>query len=307
MGGGSSLYSQIRRRADFRNNPTALWFLGKSVRRVASSLDGTLLVSHPLIAAILRDDPALVYQHGELVLPAEAIVNGQGHFIVPLAAQADELRRHGLKSAQIIVSGLCIEPGLAAHAKEMVESRLRRYQTDTPLTGAFFSSGAEPAPHVELLTLAADAIADGGGNCLVFAHTSGRFARRMSTCRLRSGITILTYQTRAELDQLTADYFPQFDYFLAPAHERTNWALGLGLPMFILEPCIGSFAPLNRDLLLRYGAAEVIAGPEQAATLPERLKDLRRSGGLESMTLHNYGSFAVNGFQTIAEWLMRQK
>lgn len=307
MGSGSTWYNQIRRRADFRNNPLALWLLGQSVRRAAAGLDGTLLVSHPLIAAILRDNPALVYQHGELILPEEAIVNGQGHFIVPLATQADELRRHGLKSAQILVSGLCIEPGLAAHAKAMLENRLRQYQTDTPLTGAFFSSGAEPAPHVELLALAADAIANAGGNCLVFARAGGRLARRISAEGLRAGMTILTYQTRTELDQLTTDHFHQFDYFLAPAHERTNWALGLGLPMFILEPCIGSFAPLNRDLLLRYGAAEVISGPEQAATLSKRLEDLRRSGGLEAMTLRNYGSFAVDGFQTIADWVMRQK
>ncbi len=311
LGGGSTWYDRLRRRADCRNHPLALRALGQPARRAAARLAGPLVVSHPLLAAILRDHPGLVYQHGELALPAEAMVNSQGHCIVPLAAQADVLKRHGLAAARIFVSGLCIEPALAARAGALAENRLRRYQADEPLTGAFFSSGAEPAPHVELLARAADSAARAGGKCLVFARAGGRLARRMAAPVKGSGpagdrTAILTYQTRAELDRLTASRFHEFDYFLAPAHERANWALGLGLPMFILEPCIGSFAPLNRELLLRYGAAEPIADPAQAASFGRRLEHLRRDGALAAMTLRNRGSFDINGFQTIADWLMQK-
>ncbi len=308
LGGGTTWYDRIRRRADCRHNPLALRLLGRPARRAAARRSGPLVVSHPLLAAILRNYPDLVYQHGELVLPAESIINCQGHFIVPLAAQADELKRHGLADARILVSGLCIEPALAAKAETLADARLRRYRTDAPLTGALFSSGAEPAPHAALLARAAASAARAGGRTIVFARTGGRLARHMaaagnSAAQDQSQTAILTYQTHAELDNITAGRFHEFDYFIAPAHERANWALGLGLPMFILEPCIGSFAPLNRDLLLRRGAAGVIAGPAQAETFGQTLSQMRRGGALEAMALRNRGSFDINGFQTIADWL----
>ena len=32
---------------------------------------------------------------------------------------------------------------------------------------------------------------------------------------------------------MTSALFDHFDFFMAPSHERTCWAFGLGLPMFI--------------------------------------------------------------------------
>ncbi len=303
LGGGATWYDRIRRRADCRHNPLALRLLGRPARRAAAGRTGPLVVSHPLLAAILRAHPGMVYQHGEPVLPAEALINCQGHFIVPTANLADELKRRGYSPKRILVSGLCIEPALAAQAGPMADARLGRFRTDAPLMGALFSSGAEPAPHVELLARAAASAARAGGRTTVFARAGGRLARRMAAATDKSPTAILTYQTRAELDDLTAGRFHEFDYFIAPAHERANWALGLGLPMFVLEPCIGSFAPLNRDLLLRRGAAGVIADPAQSDIFGETLARLRGRGELEAMTLRNRGIFDINGFQTIADWL----
>ncbi len=310
LGGGATWYDRIRRRADCRRDTLPLRILGQPARRAAARLASPIVVSHPLLAASLRNHPGMVYQHGELVLPAETMINCAGHFIVPLASQADELRRHGFPARRILVSGLCVEPQLAAQAEAMTDARRRRYQAGAPLTGAFFSSGAEPAPHVELLTRAAISAASAGGRVVIFARAGGRLARRAAAALRDSQADIqpavLEYRTRAELDELTAGRFGEFDYFAAPAHERANWALGLSLPMFIAAPCIGTFAPLNRDLLLRHGAAELIADTEQARDFGARLAALRRDGGLTAMLLRNRGNFDINGFQTIAAWLTKE-
>jgi hypothetical protein len=90
-----------------------------------------------------------------------------------------------------------------------------------------------------------------------------------------------------------------FDYFVAPAHERTNWALGLGLPMFVLTPDIGPFAPLNHEVLCSSGAAvEVHAGE-----FSDQLHSLATNGRLASMAEAGWHPDSISGFAHIADYL----
>jgi len=102
---------------------------------------------------------------------------------------------------------------------------------------------------------------------------------------------------------MTERLFRSFDYFVAPSHERTNWALGLGLPMFVVDPPLGSFAPLNREFLLAHSVARVIANAREASDLGESLDKLHKSGELQQMAAAGWGRYDAQGFSRIAEML----
>jgi hypothetical protein len=89
---------------------------------------------------------------------------------------------------------------------------------------------------------------------------------------------------------------------VAPAHERTNWALGLGIPMFIVGPCYGPFAPLNERLLLEAGVAR---SPDDAGfrRFGKMLRDMRQQGLLSAMSRAGWGRFNINGFDIMASFL----
>ena len=111
------------------------------------------------------------------------------------------------------------------------------------------------------------------------------------------------YDDRRELNDYTARLFEHFDYFVAPAHERSHWALGLGLPMFVVEPVVGSYAAANRDQLLAASVVEVIAEATEAASFGERLEKLRRAGALQAMAESGWGRYDRKGFANIARML----
>ncbi len=70
--------------------------------------------------------------------------------------------------------------------------------------------------------------------------------------------------------------------------------------MLILDPPIGSFAPLNRALLLGEGVAEVIASPHEAAVLGARVTAMRREQRLVDMARRGWARYPVTGFQEAA-------
>jgi hypothetical protein len=111
------------------------------------------------------------------------------------------------------------------------------------------------------------------------------------------------YESRAELDTCVAQHFDRFDYFVAPAHERTHWALGLGLPMFVLGPDIGPFAPLNHARLLAAGAAGTIHTNSSAELFGATLSEWRTTGKLAKMAGCGFGNYAIDGFARIADVL----
>lgn len=317
----AALYNRLRARSDYNRGGLVQGIMGRPLRRHFLEDPGPLVVAHPVLVAILKDKPGLFYQHGEIAAPRESWVRGRHRVIVPLAQTADALLAAGFASENLFVSGLCIEPALVSQAEDAMSDRLKRLASSDPLTGAFFSSGAEPREHVETLTAAALSTVAAGGRVVILARSSGFLAGRapagfaarkrdLVSVRSPTDLTaeppqavICLYNDRRELNEFTERLFASFDYFVAPAHERTNWAVGLGLPMFVLDPPLGSFAPLNREFLLARAVAEVIGDAREASRFGETLGELRGTGALRGMAEAGWGRFEARGFFNISELL----
>lgn len=301
----SALYRILRRDNDYNRERFTLRLLRRSLRGFAySTRNDRLVVSHPLLVAALRPHPRICYQHGEMVTPEEAVVLGAHRVLVPTAEAAWPFLSAGYQRNSVWVTGLCIEPELVVQAEESRVQRLERLEKSSPLTGAFFSSGAEPAEHVDALVAAMGSVLECGFAAHVFASRGGRLLK--AVYRLRQAeqssdkLTVHTFESRAELNRLTALHFPSFDYFVAPPHERTPWPFGLGLPMFLLGPDKGPFAPLNRQLLLKSGGAEALA---DASGFGVRLRDAHLRDRLISMARRGADRYSVFGFSEAARSL----
>jgi hypothetical protein len=293
--------------------------MGRPLREAFLDDPTPLVVGHPLLAAILKGKQGLFYQHGEIAAPRESWVWGSQRTLVPLSHTADTLIEAGFDAESIFVSGLCIEPAIVSQAEAAFEARLDRLSESDPLCGAFFSSGAEPRKHVESIAAAALSALEAGGRVVVLARESGALAARVSAsfgaaerelAVVRSPQDIpqdearlCVYADRRQLDGFAGALFGTFDYFVAPSHERTNWALGLGLPMFIADPPVGSMSPLNRRFLLSSGVASVIADTRVASEFGESLESLRQTGELSRMAESGWGRYDTRGFANIAGML----
>ncbi|MEW5994289.1 MAG: hypothetical protein AB1744_07825 [Candidatus Zixiibacteriota bacterium] len=318
----SLLYKRLRAGTDYNRTSLSLKLMGRDIRRRFLHDVTPLVVAHPSLVAILREKANLIYQHGELVVPSEALVAGASKVLVPTEAAARAFVGSGFQKKDVIVTGLCIEPALVKQAHDALNLRIQRLQSEEPLTGAFFSSGAEPHEHVMRLVAAAISAVSSGGRVILFAKKGGAFAHyardKLTAARIEfypvdsrellpaefPAVTIIEYSSRREENSFTAQLFSRFDYFVAPSHERTNWALGLGLPMFIVGPAIGPFAPLNRDLLLAGGAAVDINSVTAAGRFGENLNRLRSSGRLVQMAEAGRGKYEIGGFHAIARFLI---
>lgn len=324
-GGGiySSLYNRLRRRSDYNRRGPLQITMGRPLRKALLESPNPLVVAHPLLVAMLKEKTSLVYQHGEVAAPRESLVLGRHPVLVPLSSTADSFVSAGFPSSNLFVSGLCIEPALVDLAQRAWEKRLDRITAAGPLCGAFFSSGAEPREHVERLTDAAASAVASGGRVIAFARRSGRLAaglarrfeemdRDLDSLGVADqlpdrefGALLCLFDDRRQLDSLTARLFDRFDYFVAPSHERSNWALGLGLPMFVVDPPLGSFSPLNREFVLAASVAATLAGPAESESLDfgGRLGELHATGGLAEMARAGWGRFDIRGFVNIAQFL----
>ena len=317
----SKVYSRARAASDYNRHGFPLGILGRGLTRTFLDDAYPLVVAHPLLVALLRNRPNLFYQHGEVVAPHESLVRGDHRIIVPFEETADSFMRAGLGEEQIFVSGLCIEPALVSQAERALSERVERLSGLSPLSGAFFSSGAEPRAHINSIVSAALSAAGKGGRVLVFAHSSGTLRKHAHRSFAASGCDLVEatnvsdeetehvrallciYENRRQLNDLTARFFPLFDYFVAPSHERTNWALGLGLPMFVVDPPLGSYAPLNRQILVKNGVARIICYKKDALHFGEDVGQLQKTGELQRMAEASWQRYDIDGFAKIAEML----
>lgn len=318
----AALYKKLRSHADYNRPGAVLRLMGRDLQRRFSHDPSPVVVAHPTLVAILKDRQGLIYQHGEMVTPAEAVVAGASKVLVPTDEAAASFIESGYDSRDVVVIGLCIELSLVRQAGDALAARLKRIGGDDPLVGAFFSSGAEPRQHIEKLVRAAASAAAHGGKALLFAQRDGLLANEAAHGFIMKGIEfasvdsrqflpadlpptlIVQYASRREENGFTAQLFPMFDYLVAPSHERTNWALGLGLPMFVVGPQIGPFAPLNCKLLVHAGVAEQIDSNSAGDAFGERLNHLRTTGKLAEMAKAGWGKYRINGFDNIAEFLI---
>ena len=315
------IYSGLRHGADYNKPSLMLNLLGRDITRAFRDSNDVILVAHPVLVAVLKGKGKLVYQHGELAAPTEAVVRGADRVLVPSSEAAKPFLESGYSENQLLVTGLCIEPALVRQASDAYHPRLLRINGQEPLTGGFFSSGAEPKAHVEKLVTAAGEAVIEGGTVILFAGPQGRLLRKARDSfrdwQIEYGeigpgdpipaeppeALIIRYSSRRELNIFTEQFFGMFDYFVSPSHERTNWALGLGLPMFIVGPAYGPFAPINERILIE---AKVARNLDESAAggFGEWLTDLRQHGYLSEMAQSGFEKRSIDGFSSIADFFI---
>jgi len=314
----SALYTMLRGKNRPRRGGLITGLLGRDLVRYIHEHRHPTVVAHPLLVPLLAESVPVYYMHGEIAAPEAAAAEGASRVYVPLDETARCLVAYGLKPESMVLTGLCIEPALADRAAVMVTKRINRLQHHDRLVGAFYSSGAEPAPHLAKMLAALDSLERAGQKAIVFCPAGGRLEAalldRINVRRFKAGVpgesfidairdtNILTviYSDRKQLDSSTASLFKYFDYLVAPSHERSNWAAGLGLPMFITGPSIGPFSPLNREFLLRQEVAVDLDTDEKAGTLAGILADMLDSGKLAAMARNGTGGYAIDGFSRAA-------
>ncbi len=307
--GGQNFSSAILRRA-FENYPS-------------DELIETVVVSHPILVGVLPRRLKIIYQHGELVAPRGALVEGADEVLVPTEKVAEMFVQAGYLREQIFVSGLCIEPGAVGVAVEAYRSRHERIDQTVPLIGLFVSSGAEPYQHVKAIISSVTSCNRVGIRTIVLARQGGKLETEVKRMGHKTGLqitdlqgissgnldwgecSVIAFRSNLEESQAIGYLLPQIDFFVGPPHERTNWALGLGLPMFALTPCIGPFAPLNMQLLESSGTTVTLGSSRDAEFLGETVTELRRTGQLGRMAECGWGNFSINGFERIAEHLLK--
>jgi len=316
-----SIYESLRTDNDYNSPSLVNHLLGRDIRKTYMSETRPLVVAHPSLVGILDGRKNLIYQHGESAVPNESLITGASVVFVPTEQAAVPFREVGYSSDDVVVTGLCIDPSLVRQAADCFEMRVERLNSNEPLSGTFFSSGAEPICHTKRIASAALSVVLTGGRVFVFAAEGGRLVDVVSEHFKRNrvdllivsshdpmphvwpGATLVTFASRREETSLTSRLFPMFDYVVAPPHERSNWALGLGLPIFLLTPTVGPYAPLNLQILVERGVADVIESDAEARELGEIVKQLRQGGRMTGMAKAGWGRFAINGFDCIAEFL----
>jgi len=313
------VYKLIRSRKGPANRGLIEAIMARDIRQSVHKRKETVLTAHPFLAAMLSDLTEVIYQHAEIAAPAYAMIRDASLVLVPLEETRDRFTAAGVPGENIHVTGLCIEPRLIdALGVNIVKRQTRIKERDT-LVGAFYSSGAEPKEHLRKIIAALTSLDKAGQKGVVFCTAGGTLEKAiMNKLKARrfvpgkkeerfheaiagSNILAVIHNERKQIDEYTAELFRYYDYIVAPSHERSNWAVGLGLPMFILHPLIGPFSPLNRDFLIKEKVAAEILTLQDAGAFAELLEKLRASGELLKMSANGYNRYDLNGFARSAE------
>jgi len=318
------MYNKLRDAGDFNRQGLAMRIMGRDIEKKYHGDSAPLIVAHPVLVGILAGKRNLWYQHGELAVPKQAVVAGAEYVFVPTKKAAEPFITSGYSSSNLIVTGLCIEPCIVNQAETAFKKRMSRFDSSDSLTAAFFSSGAEPKPHIEKLVLAAVSSVKQGHKVIMFAKKDGNLAglikrefenRNIELIKIDeksqevesgSSVVLCLYSDRKTETQFVCRFFEELDFFVAPSHERTNWAMGLGLPMFILEPAIGPFSPLNREILLEAGVAESMNSREDSEGFGNMLNELKKSQKMQQMSESGWGKRSITGFQAISDFLVNK-
>jgi hypothetical protein len=304
----SWLYDRVRR-PDSVPSALQLTLFGSDLRGRFEDFGGVCLVDHPLLARILAPVCRVAYIHAELSAPRVAAVPDAWRIFVPLESTRQKLLAAGCEPSAVFVSGLIIDPAIVAAAAAAFEARLARLTSDAPLRIGFFTSGAYPKPHMERLLTAVVSVTRAGHQASVFWGTGWlRAAKGQAALRKHSvpddAVQMVWGRNRQAESAKTADLLPGVDVMVAAAHERTNWALGLGLPLFALLPHIGPFARENFDIATEHGVVEPVAEYENALGLADTLGWLRASGRLEAMARAGWGRHPIAGAEAAARELL---
>lgn len=319
----TKFYNSIRRRSSENSSDSfAEKILGRDIRRKYKSFAGICLVDHPLIAKSLANVCRVWYVHGEIAAPLECAIPGVEKILVPLEETKEKLLTCGVKRETIEICGLMIEPGLVDNAEISFKRRSERIKSNQPLTVGFFTSGAYPKEHMEKIVLGTRSVVNAKMKAIIFCGTNPHKFRWVSNGLKNSGanivednqetpleipnfdVLLVARKTRQEDTQRAIELIPYLDVFVAASHERTNWAVGLGLPMFVLFPLIGTFASQNFEFAQRQKVVYSLDSPEKAKNLGKILSELRQSGHLLDMARNGFGVHRINGIEIAASGLL---
>jgi len=308
----TAIYSRLRRGT---REGRLIRILGRDLKRRLGTFSGPVVVAHPILARMLKNEYCVVYQHGELAVPEDAVVPGCHKILAPLREAADRFTRSGLREDDILVTGQCIEIDLVRKSEDAYRKRLARIGGERPLTAALFSSGAYPRDHLRLLLQAAKSLTTRGHKVYAFLGQSpteaAGFMKRLDKMGVRYGtgiderepLAVIVSRNRVEENTAFASVFESVDFFVAPAHERTNWSVGLGLPQILLTPHIGSYAPLNAQIALERGTAVEWKGGDETGDAGDLVSDLRAAGKLTEMATNGFGRTDIDGFERSASFI----
>jgi hypothetical protein len=293
--------------------------LGRDVLTCLRGYTGVCLVAHPLLAAILKGNHRVYYIHGEIAAPRESAVRGLERIYVPLPETAAKMIARGVNAESLLETGLVLEPEILTDLDGIVQRRIQRIESNVPLTVGFFISGAYPSRHISLITSAVRSCIQSGIRVRLFWGTNPKQIARLVTTlpefsaeidstsdlqRPEASLVIVTAPTREEETVRSLACLPDLDVFCAAPHERVNWAAGAGLPMIMIGPPIGSFAPENRGYVLRAGCGVESASPDFFANFARELTALRQGGRLLQMVAAGHNVNAVEGARIIADDLL---
>ena len=319
----SNIYSRFRSgQSEYDPNSMIVRTLRRDLLRYLSSNEGICLVAHPLLANMLKEQHRVLYLHGEIAAPRESAVTGIERVYVPLPETREKMLNAGVGRNSLVETGLVLEPELCADLDESVEKRIERINApDSPLTIGFFISGAYPKRHVELMIRGAESLRRSGHKVRFFWGRDKKEAEKLMLSirkfdqhvKLDAGATeplsdvssvVVTGESRADETIRSMRYLPQLDLFCAAPHERVNWAVGAGLPMIMMTPTIGTFAPENLDFVLRSECGVEFSDERDFIKLAEMVSALRQSGQLSKMVVSDRRIKSVDGAKVIAEDLI---
>jgi hypothetical protein len=318
-------YNFIRRRSQKGSHDSlATKLLGRDLKKAYAGFEGICLVDHPLIARSLAGVCRVWYVHGEIAAPAECAIKGVEKILVPLEETKEKLVAQGAEAEAVVTCGLMIEPQLVQDAKVVFKKRLERIKSNQPLMVGFFTSGAYPKEHMEKIMLGAESIIRAKYKAIVFCGTNPHKFDWVKNRAKGWGVKIVedreaespesddfdlmlvSRKTRQEDTQRAVELIPQLDAFAAASHERTNWAVGLGLPMFVLFPLIGTFASQNFEFAQKQGVVYPVESIGKAENLGQLLTELRQGGRLPQMAEDGFGTLTIDGMDAAVSCLTRE-
>jgi hypothetical protein len=320
----TKLYNWLRQKQTEPSGDSFLIkLLGRDLKRAYHDFKGICLVEHPIVTRILANVCRTWYVHGEIAAPPECAIKGIEKIFVPLEEPKDKLVSCGADPKTIVVTGLMIEPGLVDSAEKSFQDRLKRIESNETLTVGFFTSGAYPKEHMKKIVWGAKSVIDQKMRAVIFAGTRIKkfewFKKQMKNWGVNviedrgegsekeaiGNVLLVTRKTRQDDTQRAVELLPKIDVFVSASHERTNWAVGLGLPMFVLFPLIGTFASLNFEFAQRQKTAYPLDSLEKAKNLGKIITELRQNGQLTQMAQNGFGVHKINGVREAAshfEW-----
>jgi len=324
-GQATRFYNLIRKGSQKTSDDSPMTgILGRNLKRVYKDFPGICLVEHPLVARSLAGVCRVWYVHGEIAAPPECAVRGVERILVPLNQTKEKLIAHGAEKEAVAACGLMIEPPLVESAEKAYQERLKRIsKSDLPMTVGFFTSGAYPKEHMEKIMLGARSVIQNKMRAIIFCGANPHKFEWVKN-RVRSwkskivedkeesahqneefDVKLVTRHTRQQDTQRAVQLLPRLDVFVAASHERTNWAVGLGLPMMVLFPLIGTFASQNFDFAQRQKVAYPLDSAEKAENLGEILSNLRQKDQLLQMAQNGFGVHSITGIETAVSYFIK--